>query len=63
MTVTFSDGEEKEFHLIKTEEGQEFLFDKKKISWLEISHLIPSGEPSPFPALAQIEVYGTEAQD
>lgn len=63
MRVTFSDGEELELSLIKTGEGQEFLFDKKKISWLKLSHLIPSEEPSPFPALAQIEVYGTEAED
>ena len=60
MTVTFSDGEEKEFSLKKTGTGQEFTFEKKKITWLKVSKLIASSEPSPFPALTQIEVYGTD---
>ena len=40
---------------------QEFTFEKKKIEWLQIGELIKSEEPSPFPALVQLEVYGTEA--
>ena len=60
MTVTFSDGEEKELSLKKTGTGQEFTFEKKKITWLKVSKLIASSEPSPFPALTQIEVYGTD---
>ncbi len=62
-TVTFSNGESMELSLKKTDEGQEFLFDPKRISWLELSHLIASGEPSPFPALTQLEVYGTDVND
>ena len=34
-----------------------------QISWLEISHLLASAEPSPFPALTQIEVYGIEVRE
>ena len=60
MTITFSDGEDMELSLKKTGSGQEFTFEKKKISWLKVSHLIQSSEPSPFPALAQIEVYGND---
>ena len=60
VTVTFSDGEEKEFSLKKTGCGQEFTFEKKKVTWVKLFKLIPSPEPSPFPALAQIEVYGTD---
>lgn len=60
ITVYFSDGENKELSLRKTENGQEFLFEKKKISWLDVGNLIQSKEPSPFPALTQIEVYGTD---
>lgn len=60
VTVTFSDGESMELLLQKTDEAQEFRFDRKRISWLELSHLIASGDPSPFPALTQIEVFGTD---
>lgn len=62
-TVTFSDGEEMELSLKKTEEAQEFQFPIRRISWLELSRLVQSEEPSPFPALTQIEVYGTEKAD
>lgn len=58
MSVAFSDGEVKELSLEKTGNAQEFVFEKKPIQWLVISHLIQSEEASPFPALSQIEVYG-----
>lgn len=62
-TVTFSDGESMELSFRKTDEAQEFVFNAKTVCWLELSHLIASGEPSPFPALTQLEVYGTEAEE
>ena len=34
--------------------------EKKKISWIQLKELIKSEDPSPFPALTQIEVYGTD---
>ncbi len=34
--------------------------EKKNISWIRLKDLIKSEDPSPFPALTQIEVYGTE---
>ncbi|HIZ48529.1 MAG TPA: glycoside hydrolase family 88 protein [Candidatus Gemmiger excrementavium] len=30
--------------------------------WLKLSHLIKADDPSPFPALTQIEVYGTDTE-
>lgn len=57
--VTFSDNTTMELTLNKTASAQEFTFDNKSIRWLELSHLIPSDEDSPFPALTQIKVYGT----
>lgn len=60
MTITFSDGEEMELSLKKTGSGQEFTFEKKVITGLKVSRLIPADDPSPFPALTQIEVYGTD---
>lgn len=58
--ITFSDGETMELNFKKTGDGQEFTFEKKTITWLEFSHMIQSEEPSPFPALTQLEVYGTD---
>lgn len=58
VSVTFSDGEVMELSLEKTGAAQEFVFEKKKIQWLTISHLLQSEEASPFPALTQLEVYG-----
>ena len=46
--------------LQKTGEGQEFVFEKKRIQWLKLKELIKADDPSPFPALTQIEVYGKE---
>lgn len=31
-------------------------------NWLKLSHLIKADDPSPFPALTQIEVYGTDTE-
>lgn len=59
-TVTFSDGSEIGLELRKTGNAQEFIFGKKQVEWLELGRLIKSEEPSPFPALVQLEAYGTE---
>ena len=60
-TITFSDGSAMELGLKKTASAQEFSFEPKNVRWLELSHLIKAEDASPFPALTQIEVYGTEA--
>lgn len=59
VTVTFSDGSSIDWELEKSRFGHVLEFGKKKITWVELSSLIKSEEPSPFPALSQIEVYGT----
>lgn len=61
-TVAFSDGSEVVFNLEKTDKAQEIIFDKKEVEWLELGKLIKADDPSPFPALSQIEVYGVEAK-
>lgn len=58
--VMFSDGSILNLEMTKTEKAQEFVFEEKTITWLEYGKLIKSEEPSPFPALSQIEVYGME---
>ena len=59
-TVEFSDGSSMVLDLEKTDGAQEFTFEEKKISWLVLKDLIKADAPSPFPALTQIEVFGTE---
>lgn len=60
--LTFSDGSTMKLNFTKTGAAQEFTFEPKTIRELEFSHLIKAETESPFPALTQIEVYGTEAQ-
>ena len=58
--LEFSDGTEQTVAMEKTDKGQEFLIKKENIVWIKIKNLIKSDDPSPFPALTQIEVYGIE---
>ena len=59
-TVSFSDKSELCFSLEKTGTAQEFTFEKRKVEWLELGNLIKAPDASPFPALIQLEVYGTD---
>ena len=61
-TFTFSDGSELVMPLEKKDGPQEITFPEKTITWLELDRLIKADDPSPFPALIQIEVYGREAE-
>ncbi len=58
--LTFSDNSTLTLDLTKTSEGQIFTFPKKEIEWVKLSNLIKADDPSPFPALSQMEVYGTD---
>jgi hypothetical protein len=62
MTITFSDESQKVLETVRTAYGQEFVFEKRNIEWLKINQLIKADDPSPFPALTQIEVYGVELE-
>lgn len=42
---------------------QSFGIYRFQIMWLEMHSMVKSEEPSPFPALTQIEVYGREAEN
>lgn len=57
-TITFSDGTQLLCNMEKSSLPHIFEFEKKEIEWLELHNLIKSDDPSPFPALSQIEVYG-----
>lgn len=59
VKLVLSDGEELVCELKKTALGQEIPLNGKIITSLTLKELIKSDDPSPFPALTQIEVYGT----
>lgn len=61
-TFTFSDGSTIDFQMEKSEKPHVCSFGKKRVSWLTVDRLIKADDPSPFPALSQIEVYGKEAE-
>ncbi len=55
---TFSDGTCQEVEMEKSVKPHTFTIEKKNITWVKLSRLIKADDPSPFPALTQIEVYG-----
>lgn len=57
-TVTFSDGTSEILKMEKSVKPHVFELSGKGITWLKLSQLIKADDPSPFPALTQIEVYG-----
>lgn len=60
ITIRFSDNETMACELEKTVQGQEITFEKRIVQWIRLEQLIKSEEASPFPALTQFEVFGTE---
>lgn len=60
VRFTFSDGSELEMKMEKSALAHEITFPAKHANWLEMHDMVKSEEPSPFPALTQIEVYGRE---
>jgi hypothetical protein len=58
VTLTFSDGSRETIQLVKTHKPQPVSLAPRKTEWVTLSELIKSDDPSPFPALTQIEVFG-----
>ena len=61
--VCFSDETSELLELKKTVGAQVFPIKKKKITWVKLGEFIKSDDPSEFPALRQVEVYGTNSID
>ena len=59
-TFRFSDGSSYTVQMEKHTDTPHIFsgIDKKEITWLTLSDLIKADDPSPFPALTQIEVWG-----
>ncbi len=62
VTFTFSDGSAETVKLEKSVEPHFIPLEKKGITWLKFGSLFKADDPSPFPALTQIEVYGRESR-
>lgn len=58
--VEFSDGSRETLHFEKAGTPQSFPIEPRKIEWLVLKELKKAADSSPFPALTQIEVFGTE---
>ena len=58
VTLTFSDGSSIDWELEKSRLPHVLSIEKKRITWVRLSRLIKADDPSPVPALSQIEVYG-----
>ncbi|MCR4728757.1 MAG: carbohydrate-binding protein [Lachnospiraceae bacterium] len=63
VTFTFSDGEKLVTGLHKSSAPHEIIIKAKKTNSITLSELIKADDPSPFPALTQIEVYGMYVKD
>ena len=61
--VTFSDGSREVLDMEKSSRAHVFEISPRTIEWLELGELIKADDPSPFPALTQLEVYGRVALD
>lgn len=60
--LTFSDGSTETLTMQKSDRPHAFALTPRVVTRLTLSELIADADnPSPFPALSQIEVYGTEA--
>lgn len=60
-TLSFSDGSSEEIKMEKRSDAHVFSIERKGITWLKLEKMIKSDDPSPFPALSQIAVYGKES--
>jgi hypothetical protein len=59
-SLTFSDGETITLPLVKSAAAQHFALEPRIVEWVRLHSLIKADDPSPYPALTQIEFWGTE---
>ena len=60
-TVAFDDGSREVLQLTKTAAPQTFAITPRTAKSLKLFELKKAEDPSPFPALTQLEAWGTEA--
>jgi len=62
VTIQFDDGTSETFSTEKTAQPQYFSFSARKTKAIRFCDLIQANDPSPFPALTQIELWGMNDQ-
>lgn len=62
VTVAFSDGESINWPLQKSELPHILPLERRRVTGLTLCKLLKADDPSPFPALTQIEVYGIDLE-
>lgn len=62
-TISFSDGSTQQLCLEKSGGSQNFALQPRIIEWARLHSLIKADDPSPYPALTQIELWGRDAQE
>lgn len=60
VTLTLSNGWSTKMPLQKSANGQRMGLGGMQTEWLRLDQLIKADDPSPFPALTQIEIWGRE---
>lgn len=61
-TLDCSDGFTVDLPLVKTAEAQHFPIGEHTVTWVRLRDLVKANDPSPFPALTQLEVFGFDAE-
>lgn len=59
VSLSFSDGSKEVFETVKSALPQTFSFPARRITSVVFQELIQAEDPSPFPALTEIELFGT----
>lgn len=60
--AAFSDGTSETLRFEKSDRPQRFTVAPRTVEWVKFGRLVKADDPSPFPALTQFDVYGTEAE-
>jgi hypothetical protein len=59
-SMTFSDGHMLTVPLVKSSAAQTFAIPSRRVEWVRLHDLKKADDPSPFPALTQLEVWGAD---
>jgi hypothetical protein len=60
-TAVLSDGTEKTFPLARTGEAQKVELGGRRITWVRLERFVKADDPSLFPSLSRLQVFGREA--
>ncbi|MFN7027462.1 MAG: carbohydrate-binding protein, partial [Pseudorhizobium sp.] len=61
-SIACSNGHAACLSLVKSGGAQTFALGEQTVEWIRLHSLVKAADPSPFPALTQIEVWGREAR-